>query len=42
LTLPDWLPDSVIFKNQQGEKFFVEYTIRAQFRSDKPKDIVVD
>lgn len=31
LYLPDWLPDSSFIKQKSGEKFMVEYTVRAQF-----------
>ena len=39
--LPPWLPESCLFKGKL-DKFFVEYTLRAQFTPLNPKMYVYD
>lgn len=39
--LPKWLPESTIIKTDR-EKFFMEYTLRAQMTPLNPKDYVTD
>jgi hypothetical protein len=39
--LPSWLPESTVLKTER-HKFFMEYTIRAQFTPKNSKDYVFD
>ena len=42
LYLPNWLPDSTLLKTKGGELFCVEYTVRAQFIPNNPRDYATD
>lgn len=39
--LPAWLPESTVLKTER-HKFFMEYTLRAQFTPKNSKDYVFD
>jgi len=39
--MPEWLPESTFVSND-GSKFLVEYTVRAQFTPYLPSGFVVD